>query len=49
MVQVLKANAAFDRTRISRFGSAAIVQTSESSHATDPAAGLTSKPASWFF
>ncbi len=41
MVQVMKANAASDSVRISSFGSAAIVQTSESAHATDPAAGLT--------
>ena len=49
MVQVINANAAFASAHISRFGSEAIVQSSESAHATDPAAGLTSKPASWVF
>ena len=49
MLEVIKMKEVFDPIDISRFGSEAIVQPSESAHATDRAAGLTDKPASWFF
>jgi hypothetical protein len=41
VLEVMKMNEVFDPIDISLFGSEAIVQPSETAHATDPAAGLT--------